>query len=120
MTNPEVFAIFQATGWIEFFERLDGFNREASLQFALHLKDTHSEVWGLRIEFSEAIISEVTAIPRVGKPWFERRVPTMVAREEFMRRGARSIIKERNCTALTATPMGSGCCLPEEIHHLRR
>ena len=85
--NSEVFAIFQAAGWIEFFERLDGFNREAALQFALHLQDTHSEVWGLRIEFSEAIISEVTALPRVGKPWFERRVPTMVAREEFLREG---------------------------------
>ena len=82
--NPEVFAIFQAASWIEFFKRLDGFNREAALQFTLHLKDTHSEVWGLRIEFYEAIISEVTAIPRVGKAWFERRVPTMVAQEEFL------------------------------------
>ena len=69
-TNPEVFAIFQATGWIEFFERLDGFNREAALQFALNLTETHSEVWGLHIEVSESIISEVTAIPQVGKAWF--------------------------------------------------
>ena len=61
--NPVVFAIFQAAGWIEFFERLDGFNREAALQFALKLTETYSEVWGLRIEVSEAIISEVTSIP---------------------------------------------------------
>ena len=69
-TNPDVFAIFQAAGWIEFFERLDGFNREAALQFALNLRDTHSEVWGLQIEVSEIVISEVTAIPREGKAWF--------------------------------------------------
>ena len=93
--NPAVFAIFQATGWIEFFEGLDGFNREASLQFALHLKDTHSEVWGLRIEVSEAIISEVTALPLVGKAWFERRIPTMVAREEFLREGEHVQISKR-------------------------
>ena len=61
--NPAVFSIFQAAGWIDFFERLDGFNQEAALQFALNLIETHSEVWGLRIEVSEAIISEVTAIP---------------------------------------------------------
>ena len=82
--NPAVFAIFQAVGWIEFFERLDGFNREAALQFSLHLKDTHSEVWGLWIEVSKSIISEVTALPRVGKAWFERRVPTTIAREAFL------------------------------------
>ena len=68
--NPTVLAIFQAAGWLEFFERLDGFNQEVALQFALNLIDTHSEVWGLRIEVSEAIISEVTAILQVGKAWF--------------------------------------------------
>ena len=61
--NAAVFAIFQAARWIEFFEWLDGFNHEASLQFSLNLTETYSEVWGLRIEVSEAIISEVTAIP---------------------------------------------------------
>ena len=68
--KPAVFAIFQAAGWIEFFERLDGFNRDAALQFALNLTKTHSEVWGLRVEVSEAIISEVTAILQVGRAWF--------------------------------------------------
>ena len=29
--NATVFAIFQAAGWIEFFECLDRFNREAAL-----------------------------------------------------------------------------------------
>ena len=64
--NPAVFAIFQAAGWIEFFERIDGFNREAALQFSLNLRDTHSEVWGLQIEVSEVIISKVIALPQVG------------------------------------------------------
>ena len=83
-TNPEVFAIFQAAGWTEYFERLDGFNREAALQFALNLRDTHSEVWGLRVEVSETVISEVTTIPQEGKEWFGRRVSTTIAREEFL------------------------------------
>ena len=82
--NTTVLAIFQAVGWLEFFERLDGFNQESALQFALNVTDTHSEVWGLRIEVSEAIISEVTAIPQVGKAWFGQRVPTTSAREAFL------------------------------------
>ena len=42
--NPADLAMFQAAGWLEFFERLDGFNWEAALQFALNLTDTHFEV----------------------------------------------------------------------------
>ena len=68
--NPAVLAIFQAVGWLEFFELLDGFNREAAMQFSFNLTETHFEVWGLRIEVSASIISEVTAILRVGKAWF--------------------------------------------------
>ena len=39
--NAEVFAIFQAAGWTQFFQRLNGFHREAALQFALNLIETH-------------------------------------------------------------------------------
>ena len=61
--NDVVFAIFQAAGWMEFFERLNGFHYEAALQFALNLTETHSEVLGLHIEVFEAIMAEVTGIP---------------------------------------------------------
>ena len=48
--NAKFFSIFQAAGWTEFFQQLNGFHREAALQFALNLTETHSEVWGLRID----------------------------------------------------------------------
>ena len=85
--NAEVFSIFQATGWTEFFERLDGFNCEAALQFPLNLTETYSEVWGMRIEVCKAIIFEVTAIPQVGRVWFGRRVPTTTALKSFLIEG---------------------------------
>ena len=72
---------------MEFFERLNGFHREAALQFALNLTETHSEVWGLRIEFSEAIMAEVTGIPQVGRAWFGRRFPTTTAVQDFLIEG---------------------------------
>ena len=61
--NAEVFAIFEAAGWTEFFQRLNGFHHETALQCALNLTETHSEVWGLCIEVSEAIVAEVTGLP---------------------------------------------------------
>ena len=85
--NAAVFSIFQAARWTEFFERLDGFNHEAALQFSLNLIETYSEVWGMRIEVFETIISEVTAIPQVGRAWFGRRVPTTTALKSFLIEG---------------------------------
>ena len=38
--NVVVFAIFQAASWTGFFECLDEFNHEATLQFALNLTET--------------------------------------------------------------------------------
>ena len=64
--NVAVFAIFQAADWTEFFERLNGFHCEEALQFTLNPTETHSEVWGLRIEVSEAIMAEVTGLPQEG------------------------------------------------------
>ena len=72
---------------MEFLERLNGFHHEEALQFALNLTETHSEVWGLRIEVSEAIIAEVTGIPQVGRAWFGCRVPTTTALQDFLIEG---------------------------------
>ena len=85
--NAEVFTIFQAAGWTEFFQHLNGFHREAALQFTLNLTETHSEVWGLRIEVSEAVVAEVTGLPQEGRAWFGRRTPTAAVVQEFLREG---------------------------------
>ena len=68
--NAEFFAIFQAVGWTEFFQHLNRFHHETTLQFTLNLTETHSKVWGLRIELSKAIMVEVTGLPQVGRAWF--------------------------------------------------
>ena len=40
--NVDFFTIFEAVGWIEFFQCLNGFHQEITLQFALNLTKTHS------------------------------------------------------------------------------
>ena len=81
------FAIFQAAGWTEFFQRLNGFHHEIALQFALNLTETHSKVWGLRIELSKAIVAEVTGLPQVGRTWFGQRTPNPVVVQDFLKEG---------------------------------
>ena len=61
--NYEFFTIFEAVGWTEFFQCMNGFHQEIALQFSLNLTKTHSEVWGLRIEVSESIVVEFTGLP---------------------------------------------------------
>ena len=39
--NAEVFAIFEAMGWIEFFQCLNGSHHETTLEFSLDLTETH-------------------------------------------------------------------------------
>ena len=85
--NAEVFTIFQVVGWTNFFQHLNGFHCETALQSALNLIETHSEVWGLRIEVSEAIVAEVTGLPQEGRAWFRHRTPTTAAVQDFLREG---------------------------------
>ena len=68
--NDDFFAIFEAVGWNEFFQCMNMFHREIALQFSLNLIETHSEVHGLRIEVSEAILVEFVGLPQVGRAWF--------------------------------------------------
>ena len=65
--NVEVFSIFEAAGWTEYFQHLSGFQTEITLQFSLNLTNTHSEVRGLRIEVTKEIVAEVTGLPQVGR-----------------------------------------------------
>ena len=70
--NAEVFSIFEAAGWTDFFQCLNGHHRETALQFALNLIETYSDIRGLRIEVIEEIVAEFTGLPQVGRTWFGR------------------------------------------------
>ena len=97
------FAIFQAVGWTEFFQHMNGFHRETALQFSLNLSETHSEVRGLRIEVSEEIVAEVTILPQVGRSWFDRRTPNAAAVQDFLIEGEQ-IRQSRRGIALQSLP----------------
>ena len=71
--NAEVFAIFEAAGWTGYFQRLNDFHTETALKFILNLTNTHSEVKGVHIDVTEAILVEVTGLLHVEWSWFGRK-----------------------------------------------
>ena len=80
--NAEFFTIFEAGGWTEFFQHLNGFHLETTLQFALNITETHLEV-----RVSEAIGAEVIGLPQVGRSWFVQRTPNAAVVQDFLREG---------------------------------
>ena len=42
--NREVFSIFREAGWIQYFQRLNGFHEETTFQFTMNLTGEHSEI----------------------------------------------------------------------------
>ena len=55
--NREFFSIFREVGWIEYFQRLNGFHEETTFQFSMNLNGDHLEIIGLRIDVSERDLS---------------------------------------------------------------
>ena len=68
--NAEVFSIFEAVGWTEYFQHLNGFHTKTTIEFTPNLTDTHSEVRGMCIEVTKAIVVEVTCLPQIARSWF--------------------------------------------------
>ena len=90
-------------GWTEFFQCLNGLHHKTALQFSLNLTETHSEVRGLRIKVSEAIVSKVTRLPQVGRSWFGQRAAHATTVQDFLREGEH-IWQTRRGIALQSLP----------------
>ena len=61
--NLEVLEVFMAAGWLQYFEKLQGYNNFVALDFAMNLEGDRSVVRGVPINFFEQVIVEVTDLP---------------------------------------------------------
>ena len=59
-TNCEM---FRRRGWLDYYLSLKGFDEEISLQFLSTLNDGFAMVKGLKIEFIDDVVVEVTGLP---------------------------------------------------------
>jgi hypothetical protein len=66
-------AIQQRYGWLNYFRRLQWYNEQQVLQFALNLQEDHSIVNGVRTSVTEVDIAEVSGLPTNGARIFSRK-----------------------------------------------
>ena len=81
--NPEALEVFRAAGWLQYFEKLQGYNNFVALDFAMNLEGDRSVVRGVPIDFSKQAIAEVTDLPRSGTKWFGKRKRIMQTEQLF-------------------------------------
>ena len=55
-----------------------------TLKFSLKLIDTHSTVRGLWIDVTEAIMTEVTGLPKIGMRWFGLKATNLITVHNFL------------------------------------
>lgn len=85
--NPEALEVFKATGWLQYFKKLQGYNNFVALDIAMNLEGGHFVVKGVPINFSEQAIAEVTNLPLCGTRWFGKRKRVMQTEQLFARGG---------------------------------
>lgn len=71
LTNQATCNIFQQRGWLVYYLSLQRFDEEIALQFHNTLHEGYATVKGVRIEFLEEIVAEVTGLLTIGERWSE-------------------------------------------------
>ena len=69
---PDCVALFKREGWLNFFERITGFNPEASYRFAQGFNNDTVTIDTLKFELTEEVIAEATCILRDVELWFKK------------------------------------------------
>jgi hypothetical protein len=66
-------------GWMQYFHRLHGFNKDRAFEFAQSLKLPNATVCEVTIQVKEKNIAKVTGLPKTGEKWFERKSTSLIA-----------------------------------------
>jgi hypothetical protein len=75
--------ILHQLGWMEYFNRLQGYDTNVMLEFFQNLQGENSMVWGIQISVTPEILAEVTGLPNMGIQWTGRYTTLKEAVETF-------------------------------------
>ena len=78
----EVYQFFQDEGWLVYFEKLKGFDKEVTVKFANNLQEGRSIVRFIVILVTKETIYNVTGLDPIGERWFVRRIPSLEHEEK--------------------------------------
>jgi hypothetical protein len=105
---PVAYQIFEQAGWLNYFRRLQWYNEQQVLQFALNLQEDHSVVNRVRISVTEEDIAEVSGLPTDGARIFSRKHIIRGAQQNFFLPEERIIFKGRGVQLSSLPPPWPG------------
>jgi hypothetical protein len=105
---PEAYQIFEQAGWLNYFRRLQWYNEQQVLQFALNLQEHHSVVNGVRISVTEEDIAAVSGLPTDGARIFSRKHIIRGAQQNFFLPEEQVIFKGRGIQLSSLPPPWPG------------
>jgi hypothetical protein len=105
---PEAYQIFEQAGWLNYFRRLQWYNAQQVLQFALNLQEHHSVVNGVRISVTEEDIAAVSGLPTDGARIFSRKHIIKDAQQNFFLPEEQVILKGRGIQLSSLPPPWPG------------
>jgi hypothetical protein len=105
---PVAYQIFEQAGWLNYFRRLQWYNEQQVLQFALNLQEDHSVVNGVRISVTEEDIAAVSGLPTDGARIFSRKHIIKDAQQNFFLPEEQIIFKGRGIQLSSLPPPWPG------------
>jgi hypothetical protein len=105
---PVAYQIFEQAGWLNYFRRLQWYNEQQVLQFALNLQEDHSVVNGVRISVTEEDIAAVSGLPTDGARIFSRKHIIRDAQQNFFLPEEQIIFKGRGIQLSSLPPPWPG------------
>ena len=97
-------SFFLQAGWVDHFQRLQEFDSQQVLEFALNLKENHSTIWGVRILVTEENIAEFSELPANSICWFSRKHLILNAQQDFLLPGEQVEPKGRGVVLRSLPP----------------
>jgi hypothetical protein len=105
---PVAYQIFEQAGWLHYFRRLQWYNEQQVLQFALNLQEDHSVVDEVRISVTEEDIAAVSGLPTAGARIFSRKHIIRGAQQNFFLPEEEIIFKGRGIQLSSLPPPWPG------------
>jgi hypothetical protein len=105
---PVAYQIFEQAGWLHYFRRLQWYNEQQVLQFALNLQENHSVVDRVRISVTEEDVAAVSGLPTTGARIFSRKHIIRGAQQNFFLPGEQIIFKGRGIQLSSLPPPWPG------------
>ena len=81
----QIKAMLQQVGWLQFFEKFNGFHKEVTKSFSWSFNGSEFEIGDVKFIITESFIAEATELPRQGEQWFKNK--------EFHNEAWRQILK---------------------------